>query len=343
MAYTPHTPVKPEKIAAAAAVALEEQLVIPATFQREGIDQYKGAKNDTINVKVKGILPFHEYGWRNNRANPVQFDEYSERTVQVSFGGDTYNAVKLTDEQADFDFESWTELMVTQTEGVGRGLEFGAVDTLIEAPYEVTLGGTVADRSLRATLIRARDVLNKFRVPAQGRTLLVGSDWESALLNDPELNLASNVGEAEAVSALREATIGRRFGFTIVASPDLPAGVAVAQSNGAFIFATGAPSVPGSVPFGATAAHKGVALRWIRDYSSEYLTDRSIVNTYKGFRHVVDPLLGRDGTTGQAFVSNDEYFVRAIKLDLAATEDALPENGGELASITGVEAAPAAG
>jgi hypothetical protein len=42
-----HIVVKPEKIAATAAVALEQSLVVPALFQREGIDQYKGAENDT--------------------------------------------------------------------------------------------------------------------------------------------------------------------------------------------------------------------------------------------------------------------------------------------------------
>ena len=88
MVYTPHDVVKPEQIAATAAVALEEALVIPAIFQREGIDQFKGAKNDAINVKVEGVLPFRSYGFRNDRSTEIQFDTYAEKTVQVTFGGD---------------------------------------------------------------------------------------------------------------------------------------------------------------------------------------------------------------------------------------------------------------
>ncbi|USH44930.1 major capsid protein [Streptomyces phage GreenWeasel] len=344
MPYTPHDVVKPEQIAATAAVALEEALVVPSIFQREGIDQFKGTKNDTINVKVEGVLPFRTYGFRNARTAPIEFDTYSEKTVAVTFGGDIYSAIQLTDEQNDFDLAGWAKLMAKQTEAVGRGLEYQAVDYLLGHDYAVTLGGAVANRSLRRTLIKARDVLNKFRVPKEARTLLVGTDWETELLSDPELNLASNVGDSEAVSALHEATIGRRYGFNIVVSNELPSDKAIAMTQSAFIFATGAPSVPQSVPFGSSASHNGVALRWIRDYDANYLVDRSVVNTFKGFRSVSDILIGRDDATGQAFVSEHEHFVRAIQLDLDAAEDVLPDPDGpdakaqELAAITGVAA-----
>jgi hypothetical protein len=341
--YTPHDVIKPEKIAATAAVALEESLVVPAVFQREGIDQFKGAKDDTINVKVEGVLPYRTYGWRNDRSTEIQFDTYHERTVSVSFGGDVYSGVQLTDEQNEMDLQGWAKLMAKQTEAVGKGLEYQSVDYLLNAPYEVTLGGAKSGRDLRGTLIRAREVLNKFRVPKEGRTLLVGSGWENALLSDDKLNLASNVGEAEAVSALKEATLGRRYGFNIVTSDELPADFAVAMVSSAFIFATGAPSVPQSVPFGASASYNGVALRWIRDYDSTRLMDRSIVNTYKGFRTVSDFLVGRDNANpSQGFISEHEHFVRAIKLDLDLTADVLPDPDGpdakaqELAAITGV-------
>lgn len=338
-----HTIVKPQKIAEAAATALEQQLVVPALMQREGIDKYKGAANDTINVKVRGVLPYRLYGWRNNRSSPIVFDEYAETTVAVQFGGNIYSAVKLTDEQRDFDLNGWAELMTVQTEAVARGLEYEAVDTILGASYRVTLGGAVSGRTLRGTLIKAREVMNKLRVPAEGRILLVGSGWESALLGDDKLVLASNVGDAGAVSALRDATIGRLYGFRIVTSNEMPADKAVAMIPSAFIFATGAPSVPGSVGAGGTASYQGVAMRWIQDYDPAYLQDRSVVNTYKGFRAVKDKLIGRnDANPDQAYVSTHEHFVRAIMLDLDATSDVTPtgaapgDENDEFALITGV-------
>ncbi|MEU7570326.1 hypothetical protein [Micromonospora sp. NPDC049240] len=316
-----HQVVKPEKIVATAAVALEEQLVVPAVFRREGIDKFRGAKDDTVNVVVEGVLPYRSYGWRADRTQEVQFDEYTERKVSVSFGGDLYSAVKLTDEQNEMDLGGWAKLATKQTEALGRGLEYQATKAAKDAPFEVTLG--IEDTDLRLGLIRARQVMNDLRLPSARRTILIGTDWETALLTDEKLNLASNVGEAEAVSALRNATIGQRYGFNFVVARELPGDTAIAMVDSAFIFLTGAPSVPQSVPFGATASHNGVAIRWIRDYDSTRFQDRSIFNLYKGFQYVDDPLVGTDAQ-GQAFVSQNNHFVRAIKLKLNGT-DSLPD------------------
>ncbi|MGL5825554.1 MAG: hypothetical protein ACRCYU_12200 [Nocardioides sp.] len=330
---------KPEKIAATSAVALEQALVLPATMTREGIDKYKGSKNDTVNVVVEGVLPFRSYGWRNNRDADIVFDEYRERTIPVAFGGDVYSAVRLTDEQANMDFDGWAKLASKQVEAVGKGLESKAVDAILAAPYQVTL--ELDSANLRNSLNRAKKVLDRLNVPAAGRVIYVGSDMELALLNDDKLNLASSVGDAQAQSALVDATLGRRSGFTFVSANELPEDQGIAASPGAFIFATGAPAVPSTTAVtGATASYKGVAVRWLKDYEMARTRERSLVNTYAGFRHVDDVLVGEDAQ-GQRFVSTHTHFVRAIKLVLDGT-DSLPrglaagDKGDELARISGV-------
>lgn len=335
-----HQIVKPEKIVATAAVLLEQNLVVPACFQREGIDAFRGADDDTINVVVEGILPFRTYGWRNDRSTEIQFDEYKERKVAVKFGGDIYSGVLLNDEQYDMDLDGWTKLARKQTEAVGRGLEYEAVDHLKAAPYEVTVGVSV--EQLRKGLIEARRVFRALHVPAGEWTMIVGTDWEAALLGDRDLSTAAAVGEQQAVGALADATLFRRYGFNFVVAAEVEPTAAYAMVSSAFIFATGAPKVPQSVPFGATAAYNGVALTWIRDYETTKRRDRSVFNTYKGFRHVPDTLVGRDQSTGQAFQTEEEHFVRAIKLELTDSEaDAVaaseyPEAGSELAKVTGL-------
>jgi hypothetical protein len=124
------------------------------------------------------------------------------------------------------------------------------------------------------------------------------------------------------------------MGFDFVVAQELSAADGVAMVDSAFIFATGAPSVPQSVPFGATASHEGVAIRWIRDYDMTKTSDRSLFNTYKGFRHVDDPLVGRDAQN-QAFVSTANHFVRAVKVNLGAAWEVEVGNP-ELATITGI-------
>jgi hypothetical protein len=326
-----HQVVKPEKIAAVAAVALEQRLVVPAVFQREGIDQYKGADNDTINVKVEGVLPYRSYGWRNDRSSSIQFDEYTEYTVPVTFGGDIYSAVRLTDEQNDFDLPGWTKLAIKQTEALGRGLEQKAVAALEAAPFEVVV--QLDEDNLKSSLVGLRKVMNRLRAPGS-RSILIGSDIEAALLLDPDLSFASNVGEADAVSALHEASLGRRYGFDFVVADELATDSGVALVPSAMIFATGAPSVPQSVPFGATASYNGVALTWLRDYETEKRRDRSVFNTYQGFRAVEDPLIFFDGSD-QPQVSDDTHFVRAVKIVLGDSF-AIDISNTELSTITGI-------
>lgn len=333
-----HSPVKAEKIVATAAAVLEQSLVIPAVFQREGFDAFVGAKDDTVNVKVEGVLPYRTYGWRNDRSTSIQFDEYAERTVAVTLGGDIYSAIRLTAEQAKMDFEGISKLVGKQAEAVGRGMEYEAVDALNDLSFEIELG--VASNALRAGLIRARNVMNRLRVQGP-RTILVGTDWESAILNDDKLTLASNVGDDRAVSALSEATLGRLYGFNFVVAQELDPSDAVALVPSAVIHALAAPAVPDSAPYGATASVNGVALTHIRDFETEKMRDRSVLFAYQSFRDVKDILLGRDEATGQAFQSNYEHFVRAIKLNLDGS-DVLPDPDGddekntELGNITGI-------
>lgn len=324
---------KPEKLVATAVGMLEQDATLINTFQKEGIDQFKGAKDDAVSVKVEGVLPFRTYGWRNDRAADIQFDELAERKVTVNFGDDIYSGVKVTDEQMTMDVEGWAKFLRPQTRAVGRGLQYKAVDHLVGADYAVTIGN--AEQNLRGAIVEARKVLNAFNVPDEQRWLVVGTDFESALLNDEKLNLAQNVGDAEAVSALREATIGRRFGFNIVVDQTIPSDAAFAYVRSAFIFVSGAPTKPTGAAYGASTSYEGIGLSWVVDYDMLKQTDRSVVKTFPGFRSVKDVLVARDVTTKQEYVVPGEHFVRGIKLTLDGSSD-YPEAGSDLAKATGI-------
>jgi hypothetical protein len=328
-----HIVVKPEKIVGTAAGLLEQELVIPNLMHKEGFDKFRGAKDDTVNVTVPGILPFHDYAWRNDRTSGIVFDEYQERKVPVTFGGNVYSAVKVTDEQMEMDLPGWAKLLDPQVRAVGRGLQRRAVNTVVNAPYQVTIGN--AQGNLRGALIEARRVLNAFMVPDEQRIVLVGSDFEAAMLDDDKLTLAQNVGDAEAQSALRSATLGEKYGFKFVSDPTLPSDAAFAILPSGYVFISGAPRVPNGASYGATTSYEGIALRWLCDYDTERQQDRSVVNTFAGFDTIKDPLVGYNAGTGQEFVSTSEYFVRGIKLTLDGASD-YPAAASELATITGI-------
>src|SRR5690606_36968352 len=300
-------------------------------MHKKGYEEYKGARDDTLNVKVRGVLPGRTTTWRSGanddpNADPgtrekLQWDKYTETSVAVTFGGNAYSAVHVTDEQAEMDFGSYTELLNPQAEAVGRGLEAEAAAEVEGAPYNVVLAPQATNH---ATFVEARRCLNLLRAPAEQRIMLVGSSFEAELLNDDKFNRADSVGEAAANTALRQATIRNWMGFTVISSLEIDPDTAYAFVPSAFVFISGAPAVPASVPFGATASHNGIAMRWLRDYDSEYQRDRSVVNTWYGFQSTKDSLVGPGNLTGTEIKKVDDVFVRGIKIDLNAATSTYP-------------------
>lgn len=336
MAYTEHTVVKPEKLVETGAMLLEQSLTLPNLMQKESFDAYKGARGDAVNIKIDGVLPFHNYPFRNDRSTRLVVDTYEERTIQVSLGDNFYSNVHLTDEQKDFDLIQWGKVLSKQSQAIGRGLQRAAAQTIEDAPYQVVIGG--AGANLRASLNEARRVLNKFQVPEGERFLVVGSDFEAAMLDEEKLVLAQNVGDARADTALGDAIIGRIAGFTVVLDNTMSDDAAFAFVDGGFVWANAAPTVPNSAPVGSTTSYEGVAMRLIQDYDSQELTDRQVVNTWSGMRYVEDILVGWNEAGKIETISEDEHFVRGIKLTLDG-ESVYPTVGGELATVTGVSAA----
>lgn len=324
MAYTEHTVVKPQVLSSTALGLVEREIVIPQLFMRNGIDAFQGALDDAINVKIPGVLPAHDYGWRNDRSNPIQVDTYAERKIQVSFGGNAYSAVALTDEQKDMDFAGWGTLLTAQARAVARHLEYAAVAALEKGMKENAISLKATVDTLGTDIVEARRVLNAFGSAPGTKYLLVGSDFEAALQANDKFNLAVNVGEKRAESALGQAQIGTWKGFQIVLSTSIAPNVAYAFDSTAFVFLNAAPSVPASIGAGATTSYDGLALRWVQDYDPLYMQDRSVVNTWYGFQTVKEPVVYWDDTKKAEAVSTGEYVARAVRIEIGATADTYP-------------------
>lgn len=315
-----HTKIKPEKLAATAAELMERELVVPKLFARKGIEEFKGAKDDTINVRVPGILPARDYEWRNNRAQPLSFDEYRERKLAVRFGGNAYSATMLTDEQREMDFMGWTQdILPAQSRAVARKLEYGAIKALQTGKYSVTIGanGKAANPggNVLAAIVEARHALNRMGASKVKRTLVIGSDWDTILQSEATLG-AAYVGDGLAESAFADALLGKVKGFEVVVSEDIAPDEAYALTGDSFVFLNAAPGVPESAVAGASMlSQDGIAMRWLRDYDPQYQVERSTVNTWYGYQQVLDPVIYVNDQ-GQEVVSDDEYNIRSVKLTL---------------------------
>jgi hypothetical protein len=339
--------VKAQKIASAAATVVERSLIVPSLMTKVGLEEFKGAENDTVNIKVPGVLPAHDLTWRTERSSDLTLDAFSERSYAVSFQGNVYQATKLQDEQVDFDNLGWQKVVPIQAEAIGRNLEAKSLNQLgaptfpgntsltavsgSASAYSYMVAGAKSGRDLKKTLLALRFIANKIGMGSD-RTLVISAAIEAQILAEATalgLTKADMVGDANANSALREATIGRLFGMNFAVAQELADDKAYLLTPGAFVMATAAPSVPQSVPFGGTGSSRGgVSVRVLRDYHALQLVDRSVLNTYVGFRAIPDVVL-MDPLTNPA-VSTKEYFIRAIALDMDATADVLPVAASEL-------------
>jgi hypothetical protein len=114
-------------------------------------------------------------------------------------------------------------------------------------------------------------------------------DVEEAALQSPHLIKVDQAGNSD---ALRDAIIGRIAGFTVLGNVNsVPADFAVAFHPTAFALGNVAPVVPDGATAGATLVFDSLAMRWIRDYDSDYLRDRSVYSAFAGAASVED---GRD-------------------------------------------------
>ena len=328
MVYKPSLKVKPEVLVEAGVEALSDKLVISNTItKRNDTAKFFASAGDTITQRVKGTLPVRLYAPRNDRSQPIITDTYSETTVNVTI--DTirpYSAVKLTDEQKDWDFGGgWGDITDAQTETVSQYIEHGVLTRILEAPYERVIvakddaAGLAAARENQQDVyynmvIEAKKALRLMRSPSETLVCVVGVDFEEALLKSNRLVKFQGTGD----NALASATLGTIAGVQFVSSTHIPADEAYMYAPSGFVAFTGAPSVPRSVPFGATASANGWALRWLMDYDTAFLTDRSVFDTYAGYNYTLDRISVFNGES-QHIISPEEFFVRGVKLGLKSS------------------------
>jgi hypothetical protein len=316
---------KPEKLIAQGLGLLQRELLLPRLVVRRGIADFIGAKDDTINIRIPSILQGREYEWRT-RNSAITTDDLKEYSVPVTLNKHPYSAVGITDEELTLDIMSWGEQVARpQIRAVAELLESYIATAITNANYRHTVTYEQQNPALEGkdyafyrAAVRARKYLNQENVPAAGRKLLVGANVEEAALNSAHLIDVNTSGDE---SVLRDAIIGRVAGFEVIGNCNsMDPDTAVAFHPTAFAFGNVAPVVPDGAKAGATLEFESLAMRWIRDYDSDHLRDRSVYSSFAGATSVED---GRNLTpTGEEEVYGEltNENVRAVGFDFVPFE-----------------------
>lgn len=313
---------KPKKIVSQGLGLLRRELLLPRLVARYAEDLFLGSEDDTVNIRIPSILKGREYEWRT-RSAAIITDLLKDRSIPITLNKHPYNAVGITDEELTLDITNWGEQVARpQIEAVAELLESYIAVAMAEANYrhEVTFEEPDPEDeksfAFYNAVVDARKQLNKENVPTAGRRILLGSDAEAAALKSPHL---VKVNEAGSEDTLREAVIGRILGFDVIGNCNsVPPDFAVAMSPTAFGFGNVAPVVPEGAKAGSTMVYDNLAMRWIRDYDSDFLRDRSVYSAFAGAVSVED---GRNlDVNSEDFGELTGENVRAVKIDFVPFE-----------------------
>lgn len=288
---------KPAKIVAFYLGLLERELVTPMVVTRANSDDFKGALNDTVTLKIGGLRAIaRDYEFRTRTA-PIQMDDIQGGdSIAIKLDTHVYSATGLTDEQMLLDDIGYaTDVVAPQV---------AAVVADFEAKVVAGLRGTVAKHSITITdttdphlaALEAKRLMDSEKTaPRSGRVYLIGTDIAAAWLASDRLSRYDSTGQ-EGTPALRDAIIGTLAGSPVVESNALDPDEGYYLHKTALVLGNLAPLVPQGVTAGKTGISKnGFAVRWIADYDPLYLRDRSIVSSFIGVNDVRDE---RDPATG---------------------------------------------
>lgn len=261
--------------------ALRYLTTLPRTVRLDFSSEFVAGRGRTVDVKVPiTVGASREYTDANRAARAaIVFDDITETTVPVTMDTQVYKAVRLPDDFNTFNLTSLeTQVLRPQAESVVDGLaaplnaEFNGVAVDAGVPLLLDDGSNAL-----AVLIALRAELNSRKVPMTDRFLAVTPAAEAAFLQVPQLQ---KVNEAGGDGMLREATIGRLFGFTIVTDPNITK--SVAYHRDAFALVTRPSRPPEGAAKSATVSQDGFALRWLQHYNPLQLEDQSVVDTFVG-------------------------------------------------------------
>ena len=297
-----NTFLKSETIVRTALGLLQREIILPNLVWRFGQSDFQGAKDDTITLRVPAVLTARDYEWRT-RNNAIVMDDVTETGVDVTLDTHPYSAVAVTDEQLTLDIVSFSEqVLQPQVRAVAERLENLIAVTLGGAivPSGAEVAHTIGTTDGYTTAVRARKILNMQNVPMADRVLLLGANLEEDFLNSDHLTLVDQSGSD---SALRDGTLGRILGFTVVTSNAIDPDIGYAFNRTAIAYGNMAPVVPDGATSGASESYAGLAMRWIRDYDPSYLRDRSVVSSF----------------AGAASVEEDGENMRLVKINMAGS------------------------
>ena len=255
---------------------LTRSLVLPMTVLRNSSGDFAGDNGDSVTIRVP--VP----GAARTQASAgasITYDDITEVPVTLSLSH-LYHATKIADEQLSLELVDFGQQVTQiQTAAVATGAEDELAGAMNDIASDDEFALTASEDDTEGVILGARQTLSEANVPSGDRFFAVSPDIATRVLSVPKFVRVNESGDD---SALREAIIGRLYGFTFVESNGLTPGTAVAYHRTGFAMANRIPVPPRGAGDSASASSGGIGLRQIFQYDPNVLSDASVVSTFAG-------------------------------------------------------------
>ncbi len=299
-------------IANVALPLLRRQLSLPRTVTMVAGGDFSGPNGSTITVRVPTPSSARE---QSSAGASITYDAIHEVAVDVTLAH-LYNAHLITDEEANLELVDFgRQILLPQTASVAIGAEDELADVMNAVALSATVefAATASSADTIAAILGAREFLSNNDAPQADRWAAVAPDIATRILSVDNFVRVDATGSDD---ALRNAMIGRLYGFNFVESTALDAGTAVFYHRSGFVMANRTPAPPrsGSAESG-TASDGGIGLRTILQYVPDNLSDASVISTFAGAAAVID----ENDESGASDLASPDDRVRYIRVGTASS------------------------
>jgi len=265
-------------IARVAIPLLRRSLVLARTVTMAPVEGFAPPNGETVTVRVR--LP-RTARTQSSKGASITYDDQNEVGVDVSLAH-IYDAYHITDEDQALTLEDFaSQITEPQTASVATGAEDELVTVMnaLSASGTVEFAASASEADTVASVLAAREALSENLVPAGDRWAAVSPSIATRLLS---VDKFTKVNESGSASALRDAIIGRFYGFTFVESPGLDDDTALFYHRSGFVLGNKQPLSPRGATSSAAVRADDFNLRQIFQYDPDVLSDASVLSTFAG-------------------------------------------------------------
>lgn len=266
-----NTFITPSTIARMAYANLYDTTILPQLVHRDYSGDFDGAVGDTVTIRKPATFTAQTF------AGSITVQDATEQSDTVSLDTHLDVSFAVTSKQWTLNVKDFNQqLVLPAVEAIAQGIEDNIISTM-SSGFTVTQGVDGTPSADPTDLLTTRRTLNDAAVPLSDRHGVLSTEVSASYLSDPLFHQADQRGDTE---GLREANLGRKFGFDLYEHNGLTASGTDTTSDDSFLFHRSAVALvsrtlalPRGASQAATFAARGFGIRVVYDYDIDAKQD----------------------------------------------------------------------